>query len=425
MWQPAQLTRRWRFPKPQAFRMSEYDCLIVGAGIVGLGTALAIRQKHPNARIAIVDKEPRVAAHQTGHNSGVIHAGIYYKPGSLKARLCVDGARRMFDFCAQHNVPHARVGKLIVATSEAELARLDALVERAQANGVAGFRRITAQELRKIEPRAAGIAAIHSPNTGITDYGAVAQAMRDLLVADGVEARTDTRVTALADGSPIRAQTSAGELRARTLINCAGLHCDVVARMMGLEPGLRIVPFRGEYYTLKPHAQGKVRGLIYPVPDPNFPFLGVHFTRMVGGGVEAGPNAVFAFAREGYTMRAVSVRDTFGALTYPGFIKVAGKWWRAGAYEFYRSFRKAEFVRSLQKLIPSITAQDVERRPTPAHPMAGLRAQAISQTGELVDDFRFLETERALHVLNAPSPAATASLTIGEYIAGKAERLFG
>jgi L-2-hydroxyglutarate oxidase len=399
------------------------DILIIGAGIVGLATATALHKRNPRARIAIVEKEGDVAQHQTGHNSGVIHSGIYYKPGSFKARLCVDGAQRMKAFCESHDIPWQRIGKVIVATDESELPRLQTLHERGVANGVADVRMISTEELRAIEPHAAGIRALYSPNTGIVDYKQVSQALRTELQQNGVEVHTQAKATTIhvpkASNDDLRVTLSNGsEIAAKRLINCAGLQSDVVARMMGLQPDVRIVPFRGEYYFIKEARHNLVCGLIYPVPDPNFPFLGVHFTRTVHGEVEAGPNAVFAFAREGYKIGDIDFDYLFGTLGYSGFRTVVKKWWRTGAYELYRSLSKAAFVKSLQKLVPDVRNEDIVRGG------AGLRAQAISADGQLVDDFRFLETERSLHVLNAPSPAATASLAIGDYIAQRAGEVF-
>lgn len=397
-----------------------YDIVIVGAGIVGLATALAVAERQPGRRVVILEKEGDVAQHQTGHNSGVIHAGIYYKPGSLKARLCVQGARRMMAFCEAHDVAYDRVGKVIVATERGELPRLEMLLERATANGVPGVTMIDPDRLRELEPHAAGLRALHSPHTAIVDYRQVSQAMRRLLAVRGVEVRTGAQVTAIhSDGQGLRVETARGPVAGRRLINCAGLHADVVARMMGASGDVHIVPFRGEYYFLKPQRAALVRGLIYPVADPALPFLGVHFTRTIDGRVEAGPNAVLAFAREGYSMRRVSPRDLAAMAAYPGSWGVARRWWRTGVFEVYRSLSKRAFVRSLQKLVPDVRAADVVRGG------AGVRAQAVGRDGALVDDFRIVETPQALHVLNAPSPAATASLTIGEYIAGRAEAVWG
>jgi L-2-hydroxyglutarate oxidase len=402
---------------------SVFDIAIVGAGIVGLATAYALSERHPALRLVVLEKEGDVACHQTGHNSGVIHSGIYYKPGSLKARLCVEGVRKLTEFCDAHGISYRRIGKVIVATREDELPRLDNLFERGVANGVPGLRKIGPDELREVEPHAAGLCAIHSPNTGIVDYRQVAYTLRDLLQARGVVINTSSKVSAIRVPDRVSGHLRIGiangdEVIARRLINCAGLHSDEVARMMGLRPDVRIVPFRGEYYFVKESRRHLVRGLIYPVPDPAFPFLGVHFTRTIHGEVEAGPNAVFAFAREGYSMGRLKLGDLAGTLAFPGFRKVARRWWRTGAFEIYRSLSKSAFVKSLQVLVPEITGDDITRGG------AGVRAQAISADGQLVDDFRFMETPHALHVLNAPSPAATASLAIGEYIATRAESVF-
>jgi len=400
-----------------------FDIAIVGAGIVGLSTAFAIARQHPELRLVVLEKESHVAAHQTGHNSGVIHSGIYYKPGSLKAQLCIAGVQKLEAFCDAHSIPYQQIGKVIVATREDELPRLETLYERGVANGVRGVRKIGKDELHEIEPHAAGIAAVHSPKTGIVDYKQVSHALRDELMAHGVDICTGSKVTAIqppakTDDDLRISLENRRVVLAKRLINCAGLQCDEVARMMGLQPDLRIVPFRGEYYFVKEARHDLVHGLIYPVPDPAFPFLGVHFTRTIHGEVEAGPNAVFAFAKEGYSMSAISpshLAQTFG---YGGFLQIAKKWWRTGAFEMYRSLNKGAFVKSLQALVPEIAGDDIARGG------AGVRAQAISADGQLVDDFRFMETPHSLHVLNAPSPAATAGLAIGEYIAERAKVMF-
>lgn len=355
---------------------------IVGGGIVGLATAWALRDLRP----VVFEKERSVGRHQTGHNSGVIHSGIYYKPGSYKAKLCVDGADRMRRFCREHSIPHEICGKVIVATDPSELPRLEELHRRGTANGVA-VERISPERLKEIEPHARGIAALHVPGTGIVDYVAVARTL-----ASAVEVRTGIRVE------------STSQLRAKLVINCAGLHSDRLARSR-----TKIVPFRGEYYEL--HRTSLVKGLIYPVPDPAFPFLGVHFTRMVGGGVEAGPNAVLAFRREGYRWGDFSLRDTLETLGYRGFRRLARKHWRMGLMEIWRSWSKPAFVRALQRLVPEVRSEDL----VPAG--AGVRAQALDPEGSLVEDFRIEERPGEIHVLNAPSPAATASLAIGEHIA--------
>jgi L-2-hydroxyglutarate oxidase LhgO len=355
---------------------------IVGGGIVGLATAYALRSRNP----VVFEKERAVGTHQTGHNSGVLHSGIYYKPGSYKARLCVEGARRMKEFCREHAIPHEICGKVVVATSEPEVPRLDELERRARANGVAA-QRIGPERLREIEPEARGIAALHVPGTGIVDFARVARKL-----AGFVEVRTGVRV------DDVRA------LGADLVINCAGLYSDRVARSR-----TKIVPFRGEYYTLG--RPSLVRGLIYPVPDPAFPFLGVHFTRMVGGGVEAGPNAVLALAREGYSWSDVRVRDFLETLAYSGFRRLARRHWRMGLQEIWRSWSQAAFLRSLQRLVPAVAREDLEPGGS------GVRAQAVDPDGAMVDDFRIERRPGQIHVLNAPSPAATASLAIGEYVA--------
>jgi L-2-hydroxyglutarate oxidase len=402
-----------------------YDTLIIGGGIVGLATARALQEMQPGRRIALLEKEPEVGAHQTGHNSGVIHSGIYYKPGSLKAQLCVSGAARMYAFCEQHGIAHKRCGKLIVATDASELERLDELGRRASANDVPGVERLDAAGIRKIEPHAAGVAALWSPNTGIADYVTVCRVLKAQLTAAGVDVEIGHKVIAIdehGDDLHVRVALRAGgqrQLTARSLVNCGGLYSDEIARMMDLAEDVQIVPFRGEYYYIRPDRRGLVNGLIYPVPDPNFPFLGVHFTITTGGDVEAGPNAVLAFAREGYEMTTLNPGELARTFSFPGFQRLARRWWRVGAYEYYRSLSKAEFVRSLQKLVPAIQPGDIVRGG------AGVRAQAVAADGALIDDFRFADTARSLHVLNAPSPAATASLSIGQAVAERALSRFG
>ncbi|HMP76018.1 MAG TPA: L-2-hydroxyglutarate oxidase [Kiritimatiellia bacterium] len=388
--------------------------VIVGGGIVGLGTALALGGR-PGVRVVVLEAEAEVAAHQTGHNSGVIHSGLYYKPGSLKALNCTTGRERMYRFCAEHGVPHERCGKVVVAVDESELPALAELERRGLANGLDGMRRIGPEELAELEPEARGIAALWVPQTGIVDFAVVARTYARLIVERGGEVRTGARLTGVRrDGAGLVAETASNAVRADLLVNCAGLQSDRVARVCGVEPGVQIVPFRGEYYELAPACRGMVRNLIYPVPDPRFPFLGVHFTRMIGGGVEAGPNAVLAFRREGYRRTDFSLRDSVQMASFPGFWKMAGRYWRTGAGEFHRSFSKSAFVRALQRLMPAIQAEHL----VPAG--AGVRAQALERDGKLVDDFRIVETDRMVHVLNAPSPAATSSLSIGETVAGMA-----
>jgi len=396
-----------------------YDVVIVGGGIVGLATALALTERFPRCAVVIVEKEPQLARHQTGHNSGVIHAGIYYKPGSFKAQLCVEGVRLMKAFCEANGVAYENCGKVILATTADELPRLQMLYERGTANGVAGLRMMEAGELRDIEPHARAVRALHSPHTAIVDYGAVASAMATQLERRGVQILTGAEVRTIvrrSDGLVL--ETGRGAVLAHNLVNCAGLYADSVARLMGVQPDVHIIPFRGEYYILRPERH-VVRGLVYPVPDPEFPFLGVHFTKRISGEMEAGPNAVLAFAREGYRMRTVNVGELLGVLGYRGFWAMARKYWRTGSYEFYRSLSKRAFVRALQRLVPDVRTDDL------APGGAGVRAQAVSPDGALIDDFKITETANAIHVLNAPSPAATASLAIGRHIAALAGKSFG
>jgi len=396
------------------------DLAIIGGGIVGLATALALTEANPRLRLIMLEKEAKIASHQTGHNSGVIHSGIYYKPGSLKARTCVEGARRMKQFCDTHGIKWEACGKVIVATDERELPRLQNIYERGQANGLSGLKMLTAEEVREYEPNCRAVRAIHVPETGIVDYVQVAGKMADLIQQRGGRILTGARVTAVRrQGSGLTLDTAQGAVDARYLVNCGGLHSDRAAALMGVTPEVRIIPFRGEYYMLRPERRSLVRGLIYPVPDPEFPFLGVHFTRTIHGDVEAGPNAVLAFAREGYSLGTVRPGEFLGTLGYSGFWHMARKFWRVGAYEMYRSASKAAFVRSLQKLVPEIARGDLERGG------AGVRAQAVAPDGSLVDDFKISVTPGAVHVVNAPSPAATASLAIGRHVAAVAAETFG
>jgi L-2-hydroxyglutarate oxidase len=397
---------------------SRFDVAVVGGGIVGLATALALGRRR--ARLVVLEAESGLGRHQSGHNSGVIHSGLYYKPGSSKARNCVLGRDLMYRFCAEHGITHERCGKLVVATDERELGPLAELERRGIANGLQGIRRLGADELREYEPNVAGIAGLHVPETGIADYPRVVETMATLVRAAGNEIRTNARVVGCrrtSDG--IVLETSGGAVTAAALVNCAGLQSDRIARLCGVEPGLQIVPFRGEYYELRPDRAHLVRNLIYPVPDPSFPFLGVHFTRMARGGVECGPNAVLALKREGYRHVHVSPRDVGDMLRFGGFWRMAGRYWQTGMAEVWRSFSKRAFVASLRKLVPSLQMEDV----VPAG--AGVRAQAVEPTGLLVDDFRIVEAPGMIHVLNAPSPAATASLSIGETIADMAASRFG
>ena len=394
-----------------------FDVVVIGGGIVGMATAMALLGRKPRS-LAVLEAETDLAAHQTGRNSGVIHSGIYYKPASLKATLCVEGRSSMLRFCEERGVPTERCGKVIVATRDDERPALEALAERGAANGVA-VERLTPEQLREREPHVRGVASLFVPGTGIVQYAAVTRAMAAVVEERGGEVRLGSRVLEVTPGPRhFSIETEKGVLTARNIINCAGLHCDEIARMCGLTPGIAIIPFRGEYYDLVPTSRGLCKHLIYPVPDARFPFLGVHFTRAVDGTVEAGPNAVLAFKREGYDKTSFSLRDTAALLSYGGFWKMASQHWRTGIGEMHRSFSKAAFVRSLQALVPEITGADLE----PGR--AGVRAQAVDADGKLADDFRLLEGEAMLHVLNAPSPAATASIAIGERLAISAERVF-
>ena len=388
-----------------------WDLIIVGGGIVGTATALAALQRAPRLRLLLLEKEDRLAAHQSGHNSGVIHSGLYYRPGSLKARTCVAGAAAMLEFCQQHSLPYEVCGKVVVATREEELPALEELRGRGQANGVPGLSLIGREELREREPHCAGVGALHVPGTAITDYAVVTRKLAELAAAQGAQIRTGSRVTALEDrGAEIAVQTTAGDFVAGHLINCAGLYSDRLAEMAGARVEVRIVPFRGEYYELAEARRGLVRSLIYPLPDPRFPFLGVHFTRRVNGAVEAGPNAVLAFRREGYRKRDLSLGESLSTFLYPGFWRLAGRYWRTAAGEFYRSWSRNAFVRELQRLVPEVRASDLERGG------AGVRAQAVARDGSLVDDFQFSFSPRMMHVCNVPSPAATASIVLGRRI---------
>lgn len=393
--------------------LGEYDLAIVGGGIVGLATAVQMLVKRPDTRLAVIEAEPNVGMHQSGHNSGVLHSGIYYKPGSLKAVLCRSGKAMMETFCAENGVPTDRCGKVIVATNAKELESLDKIQQRGEANGVECYR-INSDELRQREPAAAGIAALHVPETGIVDYREVCFAMRRVIERLGNRVITDSRVDRIeASDSAVEIGFGGRNVRASWMINCAGLHSDRVLRLAGGTPSAKIVPFRGEYYDLVPSSYSLCRNLIYPVPDPAFPFLGVHFTRMIGGGVECGPNAVLALARDGYRWRDIRPADLAETFLFGGFRRLATKHWRMGIGEMWRSASKAAFVAALQKLIPSIRESDLK----PGR--SGVRAQAVSPDGSLIDDFVVDQTLRAIHVLNAPSPAATASLAIGQYAVEK------
>ncbi|MCJ7524668.1 MAG: L-2-hydroxyglutarate oxidase [Candidatus Aminicenantes bacterium] len=395
-----------------------YDVGIIGGGIVGLATAMAL-VKSGVTSVAVLEAEDRLAAHQTGNNSGVIHSGLYYKPGSLKARNCVSGRQALYRFCQENGIAHQACGKLVVATRENEIAALEELEKKGMANGLKGMRRLGAAELKEYEPHVAGSAGLWVKETGIVDYRQVCEKYAEIITAGGGDIHLHFRVKKVKKNSQeLILRSGSSEVRCRNLVNCAGLHSDRVARLCGVKPGLQIIPFRGEYYKLIPERFNLVRNLIYPVPDPRFPFLGVHFTRMIAGGVEAGPNAVLAFKRQGYKKSSFSLPDAVQFALYPGFWAMAFKFWKMGLGEFHRSFSKKAFVKALRRLIPEIQSADLE----PGG--AGVRAQALEANGFLVDDFRIKEAERMVHVLNAPSPAATASISIGESIAAIALKNF-
>ncbi len=391
------------------------DVLIIGGGIVGLATALRIKQQRPALKVLLIDKEPAVARHQTGHNSGVIHSGLYYKPGSLKATNCIRGYRMLIDFCDAEGIPYDLCGKIVVATKQEELPQLDVLHQRGQQNGLTGLKKLSVGEMREIEPHVTGVAGMFVPQTGIIDYKQVSERYVDKFRELGGEIRLAERVEQVTLGNTLTVVvTNKNRYEARLVVNCAGLYSDKIAQLTQRDPvDVRIVPFRGEYFKLKPEKEYLVKNLIYPVPDPNFPFLGVHFTRMVHGGVEAGPNAVLAFQREGYTKSDVNLKEFFETLAWPGFQKVAAKYWQTGLGEMYRSFSKSAFTKALQGLIPAIQEGDLEDGG------AGVRAQACDRTGGLLDDFAILENDKAINVINAPSPAATSSLSIGQTVSEK------
>ncbi len=397
--------------------MNSKRIIVIGGGIVGLATAYRLGERFPGARIVVLEKEDGVGRHQTGHNSGVLHCGLYYKPGSVKARLAVSGIRQMVEFCRENGVAHDVCGKLVVAADETELPRLDALLERGIANGLEGLRRIGREEMREIEPHVGGVAALRVPQEGIVDYAGVCGALVARIEARGARVVTGARVERLRrDGAGWIAETPAGVFEADFLIACAGLHSDRVAGLAGERREVRILPGRGAYSKIRPERQSLVRNLIYPVPDPRFPFLGVHFTRLIHGGIEAGPNAVLAFSREGYRKTDFDARDLADALTYGGLWRFLRRYPAMCWYELRRSFSRELFCRSLQRLVPEIQSDDL------ATGGSGVRAQAISPEGELVQDFSFIARPNALHVLNAPSPAATASLAIGAEIADMAAK---
>lgn len=391
--------------------MKRCDYVVIGGGIVGLSVAWTLLERDPSTRIVVVEKEDAWARHQTGRNSGVIHSGIYYKPGSLKATLCREGNRRLLTFCQTHGIPYEVCGKLIVATQASEVLQLEKLHERGIENGLE-VRRLSSEEVRELEPHVCGIAGLHVPSTGIVDYAEMCRKLAKLIEGQGGDLRLGAKVTGI-QMFPNEAivETERDSVATNWIVNCAGLHSDRVAKLSGVEPGAQIVPFRGEYYELKPERRSLVRNLIYPVPDPQFPFLGVHFTRMIDGSVHAGPNAVLSLKREGYHKTSFSLRDTFETMTYPGFWHFAAKHMQTGMAEMKRSLSKSAFVRSLQQLIPEVQEEDL----IPSE--AGVRAQALRSDGNLIDDFMIIRGSRATHVCNAPSPAATASLEIARVIA--------
>ncbi|MEC9438797.1 MAG: L-2-hydroxyglutarate oxidase [Chloroflexota bacterium] len=397
----------------------QYDVVVVGGGIIGLATSMKLTQDFPNLKVAVLEKEKEVAQHQTGHNSGVIHAGIYYAPGSQKANFCSTGGKLLRDFCDEYGIPYDMCGKLIVATDDSEIPQLEELFKRGTENGAEGLRMVDQEEIKEIEPYSAGVKAILSPNTGIIDYFEVSQAYATRMRENGGDLLTNVEVISIEnkDGL-VYIDTTSGTVVAKYVLNCAGLHADTVARMMGVDVGVKIVPFRGEYFSIIPEKEHMVKGLIYPVPNPSMPFLGVHFTRRINGSVEAGPNAVLAFAREGYKKTDVNLKDTLGTLSYSGFWKMSAKYWKVGMHEQYRSLVKGVFVKSLQKLMPEITGDDL------GDPGAGVRAQVIDSNGGLLQDFAIEASANAIHVLSAPSPGATSSLTISEYIVDLAQESF-
>lgn len=395
------------------------DVIIIGGGIVGLATALQLLNSNPRLKVLILEKENEVAKHQTGNNSGVIHSGLYYKPGSLKAKNCIHGYNLLVDFCSQNEIPYELCGKIVVATEERELPLLKNLFDRGQQNGLPNLKNLEAEELKEYEPHVSGLAGIFVPQTGIVDYKVVAEKYAALIRQKGGEIIFGEKVTGIqSTHTETQVITTKSNYTTKLIVNCAGLYSDKIAKLTSQNINLRIIPFRGEYYKLKKEKESLVKNLIYPVPDPAFPFLGVHFTRMMRGGVEAGPNAVLAFAREGYKKSNINLAELGESLAWPGFQKVASKYWRTGFGEMYRSFSKAAFTKALQKLLPEIQESDL------VEGGAGVRAQACDRTGGLIDDFMIVEEAQAINVCNAPSPAATSSLSIGETVAGLALKRF-
>ncbi len=397
-----------------------YNVIVIGGGIVGLASALKIKEANPKLRVAVVEKEKTLAAHQTGHNSGVIHSGLYYKPGSLKAKNCVDGYNKLIKFCDEEEIEYDLCGKIVVATNESQISTLNMLYERGEQNGLTGLKRLVRDELKEHEPYVNGIQGIYVPQTGIIDYTAVAEKYAEKIRHFGGDIFADNKVIDIKEGKEgfINVVTNRQSLTTRLVINCTGLHSDVVAKLTKVPVNYRIIPFRGEYFKIKKEKEHLVKNLIYPVPDPNFPFLGVHFTRMINGGIEAGPNAVLAYKREGYSKSNISMSDLAGTFGWKGFRKVASKYWKTGLGEFYRSYSKSAFTKALQELLPDIQKEDLEPGGS------GVRAQACDKDGGLIDDFLILETDKVINVGNAPSPAATSSLAIGEHVAGLALNRF-
>jgi (S)-2-hydroxyglutarate dehydrogenase len=393
------------------------DLVVIGAGILGLAVARESLLRHDGLRVLVLEKEAQIASHQTGHNSGVVHAGVYYAPGSLKARLCVAGSQALYRYCDERHIPYERCGKVVVATHEDEMAPLDELFRRATANGVAGVEMLDDAQLSEIEPYVRGLKALYSPATGIVDFRRVAQALADDVTGLGGAIRTGAQVIGMEPTSgAVELQTTEGRYHAHAVIACAGLQADQLARLTGAPPDPKIVPFRGRYYSLRPSARPLVRGLVYPVPDPTFPFLGVHFTKQISGDVWAGPNAVLAFRREGYRAGDVNARELWETLSYPGFRALAARYWRVGLSEVRVDLSKRTFARALRRLVPAIKAADL------SEPRTGVRAQALSRDGHLLDDFWFDHAENAIHVRNAPSPGATSSLALAAEIVDVAER---
>jgi len=392
------------------------DFLIVGAGIVGLSAAYKLSVRYPDSKILILEKENCVAAHQTGHNSGVIHSGIYYKPGSYKARNCVDGRHQLVDFCSEHGVMHEICGKVIVATEDDETERLEKIYRRGPENKIEGIRLIDKKEVEEIEPFVNCVSGIHVPCSGIVDYRGFCEKLAELLESANASIKFNHKVDSIhQSGNSLKVKAGTESFETNFLISCSGLQSDLVAKSAGISSPVHIVPFRGEYYELVPEAENLVKGLIYPLPNPEFPFLGVHFTRMATGGVECGPNAVFAFEREGYDKLSFNLSDTIDTFNFPGFWKLAGKHWRMGLDEMYRSLSKEAFLKNLKKLIPSIKKEHLTGSPS------GIRAMALQPNGEILDDFYFEKERNQIHVLNAPSPAATAALSIGDEIVNQVE----